>query len=119
LSNERVIAGKRYANDEGELGKIDMFKQMKVSIRLWLLVLVAVTALLTMAGEALLIFCQTMLDDRQINARNVVETAYGVITHYGDLTAAQKLGQEEAKAQALAVLRGLRGLRYEILGRAW
>jgi Single Cache domain 2 len=29
-------------------------------------------------------------------------------THDGDLTAAQKLGQEEAKAQALAVLRGLR-----------
>jgi len=85
-----------------------MFKQMKIGLYLWLLVAAVITALLLMGGKGLLIFRQTMLHDRQNTTRNVVETAYGVVAHYGALATERKLGAEEARSQALAVLRGLR-----------
>ncbi|MDO8208611.1 MAG: cache domain-containing protein [Gallionella sp.] len=85
-----------------------MFKNMKIGVRLWLLVLVAITALILATGQALLNLRHTMLEDRQVKTRHVVEIAHGVIVHYGTLAAAQKLSPEEAQSQALATLRGLR-----------
>jgi PAS domain S-box-containing protein len=86
----------------------NMLEQMKIGTRLWLLVGVATTALLLVAGEGLYLLRQTMLSDRQINTRNLVETAYGVVAHYGALAAERKLRPEEAQSQAISVLRGLR-----------
>ncbi|HXU93495.1 MAG TPA: cache domain-containing protein [Gallionella sp.] len=77
-------------------------------MRLWLLVLASMAALALTAGQALLNLRHTMLEDRQVKTRHVVETANGVVAYYGALAAAQKLTLEEAKSQALAVLRGLR-----------
>ena len=85
-----------------------MFKNMKIGMRLWLLVFVAVTALILATGQALLNLRHTMLEDRQVKTRNVVEIAYGVIARYGALAAEHKLSPEEAKSQALAMLHGLR-----------
>jgi len=85
-----------------------MFKNMKIGARLWLLVLVAIAALMLTVGQALLNLRHTMLEDRQIKTRHVVETAYGVIAHYGALAAAQKLSREEAQSQVTDVLRDLR-----------
>ncbi len=85
-----------------------MFKNLKIGTRLWLLGSVAIVALILTAGQALLNLRQTMLEDRQIKTRHVVETAYGVIAYYGGLAATHKLSLQEAQAQTVAVLRGLR-----------
>ena len=85
-----------------------MFNNLKIGTRLWLLGSVAIVALMLTAGQALLNLRQTMLEDRQIKTRHVVETAYGVIAYYGGLAATHKLSLQEAQAQTVAVLRGLR-----------
>lgn len=81
---------------------------MKIGTRLWLLVAVAIFASLLTVGLELLNLRKTMLADREVKTRHLVETANSVIVHYGELAAAHKLSTEEAQLQALAVLRGLR-----------
>lgn len=85
-----------------------MFKNIKIGTRLWLLVSVAIAALLLTAGQALLNLRHSMLEDRQTKTRHVVEAAYGVLEYYGGLAAAQKISPEEARAQAMNILRGMR-----------
>jgi methyl-accepting chemotaxis protein len=85
-----------------------VFKNLKIGMRLWLLVLVAIAALLLTAGQALLNLRHSMQEDRQTKTRHVVETAYGVMSYYGALAAAQKISPEEARAQAMNILRGMR-----------
>jgi methyl-accepting chemotaxis protein len=87
---------------------MEMFKNLKIGARLWLLVWVAMAALILTAGQALFGLRHSMLEDRQIKTRHVVETAQGVIAYYGALAATQKLSSEEAKSQAMSVLRGMR-----------
>jgi methyl-accepting chemotaxis protein len=85
-----------------------MFKNLRIGMRLWLLVLVAIAALLLTAGQALSNLRHSMLEDRQTKTRHVVETAYGVMEYYGALAAAQKISAEEARTQAMNILRGMR-----------
>ncbi len=85
-----------------------MLNQMKIGKRLWLLVAVAIVALIVTAAQAVLNLRHSMLQDRQVKTQHVVETAYGVIAHYGQLAATGKLTRADAQAQALDVLRELR-----------
>ncbi|HEX5364346.1 MAG TPA: cache domain-containing protein, partial [Gallionella sp.] len=85
-----------------------MFKHMKIGMRLWLLVLVAITALIFTAAQSLLNLRHSMLEDRQTKTRHVVETAYGVMSYYGALSATQKISPEEARTQAINILRSMR-----------
>ncbi len=50
----------------------------------------------------------TMLEDRQVKTRNLVETAYGLIEHYAAEAKAGRLSTEDAKAQAIAAIKALR-----------
>jgi methyl-accepting chemotaxis protein len=85
-----------------------MFKNTKIGTRLWLLVLVVITVLILTAIQSLLNLRHTMLEDRQVKTRHVVETSYGVVAHYGALAASGTMKREDAMSQALSVLRGLR-----------
>lgn len=83
-------------------------RNMSISRRLWLILVVAVVMLLTLG---LLMLRQIHGDLYQAKAektRHVVETAAGVLTYYQGLEAAGSLSREAAQQQALSTVRGLR-----------
>lgn len=87
---------------------IAAFRGRSIAFRLWALVALSILVLILTVGQALLNLRQTMLEDRQVKTRHVVETAYGVIAYYGKLASEQKLSVPEAQAQAANVLHSLR-----------
>ncbi|MBS4096618.1 MAG: cache domain-containing protein [Sulfuricella sp.] len=82
--------------------------QTKIGTRLWVLVGLAIVGLGVSVALSLLIFQKSLLEDRQIKTKHVVETAYNIVVHYGKLAADQKIPLEEAQRQAIEVVRGLR-----------
>ena len=85
-----------------------MFKNFKIVSRLWLLVSVAIVALILCGGDALLNLRRSMLEDRQVKTRHVVETAYGVMNYFDSLASEKKLSLEDAKKNAMNLLRKMR-----------
>ncbi len=51
---------------------------------------------------------QTLIEDRKVKTRHVVETASGVLSHYYQLQQAGTMAEEDAKKAALAAIKGLR-----------
>ncbi|MEE1865138.1 methyl-accepting chemotaxis protein [Pseudomonas sp. 119P] len=83
-------------------------RNMSISRRLWLILVVAVVMLLTLG---LLMLRQIHGDLYQAKAQktqHVVETAAGILTYYQGLEAAGTLSREAAQQQALNTVRGLR-----------
>lgn len=83
-------------------------RNMSISRRLWLILVVAVVMLLTLG---LLMLRQIHGDLYQAKAQktqHVVETAAGILSYYQGLEAAGTLSREAAQQQALNTVRGLR-----------
>ncbi|WP_432485481.1 methyl-accepting chemotaxis protein [Kineococcus esterisolvens] len=79
-----------------------------IAARLLIVVLVAAAGI---AGVTVLASLQTLdriLAERQAATRAVVQTALGVVEHYGAEADAGRLGEAEAQEQALAALASLR-----------
>ncbi|GAB7191755.1 cache domain-containing protein [Kineococcus sp. NUM-3379] len=79
-----------------------------IAVRLFTIVLVAAVG---MAGVAVLAGLQTrsrIMAEREAATRAVVETALGVVQHHAAEAEAGRVGEEQAKAAALATLKALR-----------
>src|SRR3972149_4414425 len=50
----------------------------------------------------------TLLEDRKVKTRHVVETAYGVLAHFHTLRGKCQLNEDQAKQSALAAVKSLR-----------
>jgi methyl-accepting chemotaxis protein len=85
-----------------------IFMNMKISTRLWALVGLAIAGLVVSVGLSLLILQKSLLEDRQIKTKHVVETAYSILAHYGKLAAEQKISVSEAQRQAVEAVSSLR-----------
>ncbi len=85
-----------------------LFSRLKVSIRIWLLVVVS-TLGLTVSGLVSLNALKTvMLADHREAVGNVVESAAGVVAGYAEKARSGEIPEAEAKARALAALRQMR-----------
>ena len=82
--------------------------RLAVRQRLWLMVGLAMAAMFSVLLTVLVEFRGSQLAQREYEMRELVESAYGVIEHYGSLATTEALGTDEAKNQATAVIRSLR-----------
>ncbi|PPK93104.1 methyl-accepting chemotaxis protein [Kineococcus xinjiangensis] len=79
-----------------------------IAARLLVIVLVAAIGMAGVAAIAGFQIRDRIMAEREAATRNVVETALGVVSHYGAEAEAGRLSEEEAKAAAIAVLKTLR-----------
>jgi len=87
---------------------MNSLRNVSISRRLWLILIVAVLMLLT---QGMLMLKQIHNDLYQAKAQktqHVVQTANGVLAYYQSLETAGTLSREAAQKQALSVIRGLR-----------
>ncbi len=84
------------------------FPSFLVRTRFQFLVGIMLAGLLILCLFSLLHLKETLLEDRKDKLKGVVEVGAGVLEHYRKLASDGKLSQDEAKATALQVLKGLR-----------
>ncbi|WP_374370070.1 methyl-accepting chemotaxis protein [Dongia sp.] len=84
------------------------YRDFRIATRLALVVLVAMIGMLTIGGISAYETRETLLRDRQIKTKHVVETAYGVLAYYGEQAKAGAITEEVAKATAMTMLEGMR-----------
>jgi methyl-accepting chemotaxis protein len=85
-------------------------KDMTVRVKLWGMVGVAFLTILGMATVLLVDLRQSLLQEREVKTRHVVETAHGVVEHYYQLAKAGKMTEDQAKT---AAVQAVKALRYE------
>ncbi|MGC6369994.1 methyl-accepting chemotaxis protein [Pseudomonas sp. K2I15] len=87
---------------------MNSLRNMSISRRLWLILIVAVLMLLTLG----LLMLKQIHDDLYLakseQTQRVVQTANGILTYYHSLETSGVLTREAAQKQALSVVRGLR-----------
>ncbi len=87
---------------------MNSLRNVSISRRLWLILIVAVAMLLTLG----LLMLQQIHDDlyqaKAQKTQHVVQVASGILNYYHDLETAGTLSREAAQKQALSAVRGLR-----------
>jgi methyl-accepting chemotaxis protein len=73
-----------------------------------LFTLLAIIGIVVLTASFLWMERNALLQERQIGARQAVETAYGVITYYQRQAESGVLTEEQAKKQAMDAIRGMR-----------
>lgn len=81
---------------------------LKVSDKLLLLVVLAVIGWIVPSYIALSALKAQMLEDKRIQTKNLVETAYSVLAHYSKLAKDGAMIEDDAKKAAIATIRALR-----------
>jgi len=83
-------------------------KSLSIKIKLSLVIVIVMISLLSVSGFALFTQKASLLQDRQIKTKHLVETAYGVLAHFHDLQSQGLLSEKEAQASAMGVIKSLR-----------
>ncbi len=81
---------------------------MSIKTRLLLVILLALAGMLAISAFALIGEKSTLLEDRKIKTRHLVEAAHTVLAHYHEQQKSGALSEEAAKRAAIAVLKGMR-----------
>lgn len=84
------------------------FNSLRVRTRMQILSALTLIGLLILCLVALLHLKDSMIEDRKQKTKNLVEVGIGVLAHFHQQSTAGKLSEAEAKAAAIATLRGLR-----------
>ncbi|MBZ9780399.1 methyl-accepting chemotaxis protein [Pseudomonas sp. REP124] len=87
---------------------MNSLRNMSISRRLWLILVVAVTMLLALGVIMLKQIHEDLYQAKAQKTQHVVQTASGVLAYYHDLETAGTLTREAAQKQALNAVRGLR-----------
>jgi methyl-accepting chemotaxis protein len=85
-------------------------KSISIKTRLLLIMLAALSGMILIAIFALQSEKNTLLEDRKIKTRHLVEGAHSLLSHFYDLQQKGALSEEAAKA---AALNAIKALRYE------
>jgi methyl-accepting chemotaxis protein len=85
-----------------------MLSSLKIRYRLALLVVGALLLMLATAGYGLMILRGSILEDKRIETREIVDLAYSIAEHYGKQAESGKLSQEEARERAQVEIAALR-----------
>ncbi|MCC7166275.1 MAG: methyl-accepting chemotaxis protein, partial [Rhodospirillales bacterium] len=81
---------------------------LRISVKLGLIVVVAVLGILAIASSTLYATWQIMLADRQDKIRSIVETGHSLAAAFEAKAKAGEMSAEEAKAQARTALKAIR-----------
>lgn len=87
---------------------MNSLRNMSISRRLWLILVVAVMMLLALGVLMLKQIHDDLYVAKAQKTQHVVQTASGILTYYHDLETAGTLTREAAQKQALTAVRGLR-----------
>ena len=87
---------------------MNVLRQIKISQRIWLILLVALISMTVLAAAALINMKEEFRQAEITKATHLVEAAHDVMSYFHGLEVNGELTGEQARAQALAVLRGLR-----------
>ena len=83
-------------------------RNLSISRRLWLILIVAVVMLFTLAAAMLKQIHDDLYEAKTIKTMHVVQTASGLLDFYHGLETAGTLTREQAQQQAMDAIRGLR-----------
>ncbi len=83
-------------------------QSMSIAKKLTLLTISAIIGIVILTTLFLLSERQLILEERQANVRQAVETAYGILDHYHAIANKGVMPQQEAQQKALETIRGLR-----------
>jgi methyl-accepting chemotaxis protein len=83
-------------------------RNLSISRRLWLILIVAVVMLFTLAAAMLKQIHDDLYEAKTIKTMHVVQTASGLLDFYHGLETAGTLTREHAQQQAMDAIRGLR-----------
>jgi len=87
---------------------MNSLRNMSISRRLWLILIVAVLMLMTLGTLMLKQIHQDLYQAKAQKTQHVVQTASGILSYYQGLETAGTLTREAAQKQALTAVRGLR-----------
>jgi len=85
-----------------------MFRNLKIGIRLWMLVLAAVVSIVVVAAIALSETRQDLLESRKLKTEHIVNVAHSIVTNYHERAAKGELSEAAAKAAALSTIEAMR-----------
>ncbi|NMM26605.1 MAG: HAMP domain-containing protein [Glaciimonas sp.] len=81
---------------------------MSIAKKLGLLTFSAILGIVALTALFLVSERKLIMEERQNNVRQVVETAHGLLTYYHDLATKGTLTEPQAQQQAMAAIKGLR-----------
>ena len=87
---------------------LTLMRNLKFKHKLALLVGISMLGMIGLGSVFLMTLRSSLLQEKDLKTRHVVETAYGVVEHFYSLSKASKLSEEAAKAAAVAALKNLR-----------
>jgi len=83
-------------------------RNLSISRRLWLILIVAVVMLFTLAAAMLKQIHDDLYEAKTVKTMHVVQTVSGLLDYYHGLETAGTLTREQAQQQAMDAIRGLR-----------
>lgn len=83
-----------------------MFKSIKT--KLFAALLIAVFGFVTLSVFTLIQTRGTMMEDRRIKLRHLVESTFGILNHYYALQQSGKLSEQEAQKAAMSLIKDMR-----------
>jgi methyl-accepting chemotaxis protein len=90
------------------MSKSPTLRSMSIARKLGLLTFSAVVGLVALTAIFLVSEQKLIMEERQASVRQAVEAAHGILGYYHGLSTQGKLSEDEAKAQAMQAVRGLR-----------
>ncbi|MDP2804349.1 MAG: methyl-accepting chemotaxis protein, partial [Gallionellaceae bacterium] len=81
---------------------------LTIKTKLSLVILIVMLGLLILSAFALYTEKTSLLEDRQVKTRHLVESAHSILVHYYDQQSKSMLTEEQAKAAAMGVIKSLR-----------
>ena len=87
---------------------IKALRTMKIATKLWILVVLFFVAMVGNNVNEMMARKDQLLQEKQLKTRHLVESAYGVLAHYQALQKAGTLSEDEARQQAIKVVKALR-----------
>ena len=85
-----------------------IISNLSVGKKLWLIIIIALVCMGLVVSSGLIELKQSLLEEKKIKTRNLVEVAYSVIESYGQMASVGKLTEQEAKTAAIAAVKSLK-----------
>ncbi len=88
------------------MGKLT--QSLTLKLKLWIIVVIALLGMGIIIGGLLNVIHSTMLNEKRVKTRQIVETGYSVLEHFYNLSKTGNISEQDAKTTAITVLKSLR-----------
>ena len=87
---------------------MSVFANLSIKYKLWGLVLLSLVGISALTLHELQALRSGLMEEKKSQTRHIVDTAYGVITHFAAMADAGQLDKQEAQQRAIAQIKSLR-----------